>query len=145
MELKIEDTGFGWISPNGATIGCEMYDHVTSITNWHAIKSIPEVVDAMEDVRQASLTCESLANAGEHPEWHIYEMAEWDACTTITKTLYERGFVRIGVNTRAQKMGMEGTSSAIQSLLQKAKSILREYNAWNQTDFNLETHVRDNK
>ena len=64
--------------------------------------------------------CDALAEEGEHPEWHTYEMTlDHNKSIAYTK-LYEKGYFRI--RSRRQYMYIQGLSQS----LENHKYILKE-------------------
>jgi len=62
-----------------------------------------------------------MAEKGEHPEWHGYEMTN-DSCTgQVIGALYKAGCLRVG--STGDRMHFEGTATTIQNLHQKAKDL----------------------
>lgn len=143
MSENIEETGFGWIAPNGTTVGCPMFNHLSGIRSWELATDIQEISDAFESLDDVERSCNELADAGEHPEWHMYDMAEMELTPVIIDSLYENGFVRVGVNQRSKEMGVEGIPTAIASLMNKINYVLNEYNAEHQTEYTLSIYRRN--
>lgn len=73
--VEFVDTGVGWITPEGKVVGCTLYNHHQTLKDLPSVS--PEFAAFMEEgdnkVRGVEEECQRLKDAGEHPEWHVYE------------------------------------------------------------------------
>lgn len=118
-------TGFGWIAPHGEVLGGDVYSHVNILKNdAHLPEKLRQVFEEIEDAFQY---CSHLADSGEHPEWHRYDMA----AHSVTYEAYKVGYIRLGVNIHAGVFGVEGKSEFIHSrmdMIQRLKDQFEQHN-----------------
>ncbi len=108
---------YGWLLPDGTAHECAKYNH-SNISL--AVLVDPNFQEQQQDVRDAHQECTDLDDAGEHPEWHSYEMTlgriDWQA----RKLLYAKGALRYGTFTSPsdgqRKMEFEGIVEGIHAL-----------------------------
>jgi hypothetical protein len=127
---ELVKTGFGWIKPDGTILACEMYNHWDSISSSFGDLECPQakaIIEAYEQERDRMASPHNaLIAAGEHPEWHTFEM--WEdyekprARDRIYAALYKAGWVRVGRDRDANMLSFEGTSAA----LEKHKQAIRD-------------------
>lgn len=84
---------YGWIDPNGVFEICASYMHAKA----KCLDHIWEETGAQDRVDATERSCQAAADAGEHPEWHCYEMAQDAANAEVCREAVKRGFVRVGV------------------------------------------------
>jgi len=107
---EIHDTGFGWICPCGCIVGCSLHEHMDVVA---ALPGAPDVEDLRKQVAEARRGCEELDEAGEHPEWHTYDMALDDAQFTAYERLMTAGFIRVGYHRHRHNLDFEGSADAL--------------------------------
>lgn len=140
----IRQTGFGWIAPNGETLGCDSFDHIESLRVWAVVRDrSPEAVEILDDLDEIKSDCQALEDEDGncHGEWHIYEMACDEKHPQIARHLYRAGFIRIGTSKHIEAMEAEGRPESIRSRLSLIRSILRDYNAEHRCEFDLKIHT----
>jgi len=128
------ETGTGWITDKGELIGCKSFHHKSIL--WDYLKC-QEVDSLRERIEEVERECSELADAGEHPEWHVYEMCEYDAENKIVQIAYEKGFVRIGLDQRRKVIGVEGCPKALKNRMQQIKTIVEKFNNENGEEYTL--------
>lgn len=88
---------YGWLLPNSEFVECPMYCH-NDIRYHNYIKD--RLGDWMEERRSwlDELHEESidLINQGEHPAWHVVEMAEDDYRWELMQRIHRIGCLRVG-------------------------------------------------
>ncbi len=135
---SIYETGFGWVSPRGNVLGCEMHDHLADIGDWIDVKELaPGVEKLVEGVEETKASCQALEDDGEHPEWHCYEIELTRASGKSRELLYQAGFIRLGRNGFMKVLEVEGVAQRIQDRMATIRHVLKEYNAENRVDFTL--------
>jgi len=110
---EIYETGSGWLTPAGQAIACRRYGHLETIKH---LPGAPDISDLMNLIDEAERDCQALEDAGEHPEWHNYEMALDDGIFQAHNRIYNTGFVRIGTNRYWHLIEFEGTKAALENL-----------------------------
>jgi hypothetical protein len=129
-EKRIEDTGFGWVSPSGKTRGCECLSHFAVLQGWDALKGFPQdFLDCLKEVDEEERGCKDLEARGEHGEWHTLEMATDRVEDQVKTELYRRGFVRVGsfpLSGQRRLVEFEGTPAALLSLGNRADRLTKE-------------------
>ncbi len=127
--LAINEAGqkiFGWLSPRGNFYQVDMFQHIEAVEKVPELKNLipnfDDEVAALEHLRQWS---NDQIEAGEHPDWHTYEMASDDFKYSIIKSLYNAGCLRVG--SSGSSIHFEGKSPAISNLYQKAKDLAEEH------------------
>jgi len=128
------ETGTGWITDRGELIGCKSFRHKNVL--WANIKC-QEVKDLIEKVEETERGCCELADAGEHPEWHVYEMCKDWAQDEIVRIAYAQRFIRIGIDRRRKEIGVEGHPNALKNRMQQIKSIVERFERKNGEKFTL--------
>ena len=87
----------GWLTPNGKFFECDTYMHLDVVSSEpELLRYVPNHAELMEKVQGAKDVCEDLAANGEHPEWHIYDMAADSARFEIQDLLKAGGCLRVG-------------------------------------------------
>ena len=81
----------GWISNKGKVIECKAYDHFC-VEDEDLLNLWDEYIQAIQEAHDG---CASLGEDGEHPEWHIYEMAQSGCQKEAYKDAYNIGYLRI--------------------------------------------------
>ena len=136
----IFETGCGWITPKGEFLGCNFYDHIAIVISHVQNPQALELVEGLHEIEQGSLR---LIEEGEHPEWHVYEMAKDDADDAIVRMAYEEGFVRVGVGRDIGVIGAEGTPAAIKARMVQIRKVVKEYNAGHGVQYKLRANPRE--
>lgn len=125
MKEDLLKLGFGWISNSGECFGCEQWCHVSIIEKIVIDEKIKTKIDEInESVEETRKRCQELADNGEHPEWHSYEMADDDACAETVQHLFNSGWIRIG--TTREIIEAEGLSESITTHYQLLKDLEEE-------------------
>lgn len=104
----------GWITNKGKVIVCGTYEHFnvedeTLVNIWKPYE---------EQIGSAYQACEDLANEGEHPEWHNYEMCQDDCQRRAYDDAYKLGYLRLtSLNPRGElpRIAVEGLPQWIES------------------------------
>ena len=138
---EIKRTGFGWISPNGNSLGCEMFNHLENIFEWEESSNIPKIIEASNSLNDILNDIDYLIDNDEHPEWHNYEMAKDGYECEVYKELLNHGFIRIGVSTIGEIIEAEGKPEYIKKHLSLLNQIVDEYNFHNKTDYHIKAEI----
>lgn len=113
----------GGITPSGDAWNVKPYGHI-DLSDYKTSKYyglIATVADRVaEDVSFAEEECTELAEAGEHPEWHVWEMVSDNARREVMNTMFKAGFVRYG--TYDGNMHFEGTREGISKSRETCKT-----------------------
>ena len=104
----------GWLLPDGTHVFSEEYEHIYIALSTPALRTMlnEQLLDALEGVRDTMDTCNALCQAGEHGEWHIYEMAcsDYEACggnAQVWAELLDGGCARFGILDGTKLMKFE--------------------------------------
>ena len=111
----------GWITNKGKIIETEPYKHFD--VNDETLKSIWE--KHHDNVERAAETCEYLESIGEHPEWHVYEMALSDCTYLSYKNAYNLGYLRISPFNRTGEAPMIAVQG-LEKFIEAHKSVIKE-------------------
>lgn len=121
---------YGWILPSRTVIRCSFYGHLPAIAkNDEAMSLLPSSLQNFwEDLEYIESECQALANKGEHPEWHCYEIAESDYRHQVRTALYNAGAVRFGTYkiSSSRIMTFEGKGNGLANLKQKCEDFAEE-------------------
>ncbi len=117
---------FGWLTPAREFVSCSAYGHLGIIKD-PVLKQYLPCLDA-EICRVEALKEQAESNilAGEHPEWHWYEMAQYSLEDCIVCSLYDAGCLRVG--SYRDILCFEGRSSGIKNLYQCGKDLAENHN-----------------
>lgn len=91
----------GWLTNLDEIVICaRLYEHVDQIRKFVSDNlKYPEldgfVFDSWQNVANAEQSCQDLADEGEHPEWHHYEMTQSSEEYRIIKKVYASDWLRI--------------------------------------------------
>lgn len=137
---NIYETGFGWISPLGGTLGTESFNHLQAIAFWPPFKDNPDISDSSKKLIQSNKTQHDQAGVKGGIRWHQYEPGDE---SYAYDEVMRAGFVRIGMNRDEEVIEAEGTPKAILKQMQRINKIVKEFNAENQKDYTLRVHNRN--
>lgn len=85
----------GWLLPNREFVECELFAHLEVVANNASLrKLVPDTI--FSNLEEVELWCQELADSGDHPEWHCYEMARDDANDKVRDILLDAGCYRVG-------------------------------------------------
>jgi len=112
----------GWITNNSKVIECNTYDHFK--VDDPIITKLWE--DKQKELDEIHEDCSNLSADGEHPEWHVYEIAESNAQYETYRELYARGFVRLAPINRYE-LAAQGTSKALEAHKYVLKELADKY------------------
>jgi hypothetical protein len=89
---------FGWITPTGELIACELYSHWAALGDKYRERYEELVSDYNHDVdRQLNAEQEAAGDDGYyHPAMHRFD-AHGDSVRTLEDELYGEGYVRLGI------------------------------------------------
>jgi hypothetical protein len=117
---------FGWVTPCRLFIETKSFQHFKLIGETpELLKLVPDYDKLQSDIDDVEQGCMALADNGEHPEWHNYEIARSHANGEAIGSLYNSGAIRVG--SANGTMYFEGTSEAIQNLYQFCKDLAENY------------------
>ena len=85
---------YGWLTPRGKFEECTRWGHFEA----PSVLALWESEGYDERLADVEAGCQSDANAGEHPAWHCYDMAQSDFRSDLISQLYGLGFIRVGTN-----------------------------------------------
>ena len=127
----IFESGFGWITPTGKIVTCNIHAHLDDFTIQQF--DMPDFMQWFESERESVESiregCEQLSERGEHPEWHSYEIANDSFHYQALTKLYELNFIRIGKNY--DEIELEGFKYAFEKnadIIQSIKDLAPEFN-----------------
>lgn len=111
----------GWINSKGVVIETKPYQH---------LKDVDEVLSNIwkplqEEIDEAYRCSEELSEAGEHPEWHRYEIAESDCQARAYDEAYALGYLRISPYLRTSEQPMIAVEG-LQKWIETHKYVLKE-------------------
>ena len=86
---------FGWITPQKEFIDCGRFEHLEVLSKHESMCNRPEIAELISSAEEAERGCQALVDAGEHGEWHSYEMALDDVKDAVWKLAMEEGYVRV--------------------------------------------------
>lgn len=116
---------FGWITPSKVFIETPRFSHFRAIIDNSILSNLlPENLRNTDDLDAIAQACQSLAEAGEHPEWHCYEMACDSREADVVNAMYDAGAIRVG--TAISGICFEGRPKAITNLAQFCKDFAEE-------------------
>ena len=137
---SIYETGFGWVSPLGATLGTESFNHLQAIAFWPPFKDNPDISDTSKKLIQSNKAQHDQAGIAGGLRWHEYEPGDE---SYAYDEVMRAGFIRIGTNRDEKVIEAEGSPKAILKHMQRINKIVKEFNAENQKDYTLRIHNRD--
>lgn len=125
------ETGFGWLTPKGKVIGGEAYDHINIL--WEDAdlpQSFKEELMTLDDIHSNSI---ALIDDGNHPEWHVYEMALDDFICDV----YNAGYIRLGFSKHFGLFEVEGNKKVVESRMDLINRIKDRFEQENDIEFKL--------
>ena len=119
---------FGWLSPSGEFIECEMYEHLEVASENLEMRSIPKINQIISRLEAIHEECERAAEkeGSCHAEWHTYEMACDDVKTEIVKHLYRAKYIRVG-ESADEVLHFEGFPDVLRARHQKCVDFAESY------------------
>jgi len=137
---KIDETGYGWITPSGKIIATTSYYHMAAdlLAIMDGVPDFSDITAELEEIHQG---CEKLADleGDGNAEWHTYETACGNATAEKYGRMLTAGFIRVGTRTGEDWVYFEGTSKARASLGQAIVTVTTmfgrglsafKYNEW---------------
>lgn len=115
----------GWIAPDGNFIECPNYQHFSVLVKHPIIGKLPKIVEMLAYTEGIADSCQALSEAGEHPEWHTYEIAVENGKYQMLDYLLDEGYIRVG-NSR-ERMHFEGRPHVLKEKLQFCKYFAESY------------------
>lgn len=116
----------GWITNKGKIIECKPYNHF-DVDDDDLLNLWDEYV---QEIQIAFNMCNGLAEAGEHPEWHYYEITQNDCKNEAYSDAYKLGYLRISPWIRIGEIPMlavEGLSKFINTHKLIIKELANKY------------------
>ena len=95
---------YGWLTAKGFA-ETDLHQHLNAECVRQLIEGNKELDELEERADATDASCQEAADAGEHPEWHWYEMAYDDYICAVVRTCYDAGFIRVG--TRGDEIHFE--------------------------------------
>ena len=118
---------FGWLSPRHRFIPCQCsYGHLAALKDDEECKDIWEIESAINDVKETEQSCRELEDEYGFGEWHSVDFAEMNAETSIYKSLYKNGFIRVG--EYKDTLTFEGLKEIIHSRFNELKQFAENHN-----------------
>ena len=115
---------FGWITKDNQVLLCKEYDHFETLREFPEITKYVDIDGIIESLDWVQQDCCNLAQEGEHPEWHHYEMYEDSCRDRVWSTLLKNGFIRFGIAYNDdERMYFEGLPEVIKDKYEKCKSV----------------------
>ena len=116
----------GWITNKGKVIECKPFNHFcvqdeTLLNIWD---------ERQEEVREIEEICNARMEAGEHPEWHVYEIAESDCTAQAYSDAYDLGYLRLSPwNYRGElpQLAVEGRPEYIENHKKVIKELAEKH------------------
>lgn len=113
---------FGWITPTKRVIACEPYFHLETFLCDDEIRRIlPKAAEWHARLVASYNGSQELIAAGEHPEWHCYEILESDIRSDVYAALLDVGCIRIGTDSTSPCF--EGRKEVIADRLEFIRSL----------------------
>ena len=114
---------FGWITPTKRVIACDPYLHLeTFLCDDEIRRLLPKAEEWHGELVSSYEGSQDLIAAGEHPEWHCYEMLESDIRSDVYKALLDAGCIRIGSDSSGTPC-FEGRGVVVADRLQFIRSL----------------------
>lgn len=113
---EVGATKFGWLSPDGGLVACELHRHLEVLFDLGVVRQ-EEIAELREDVeiyRETAADCQAREDRDEHPNWHCSHGARAAVQSTrfeILDRLYEAGWIRLGIN--GNNLHSEGLAKSI--------------------------------
>ncbi len=125
---KFSKTGFGWLTPTGILIPCELYKHKdVLLDNEEIMNKFPWIKDELENLDSIAESSNRMIEQGEHPEWHCWEIANDSLSYDIYTALIKEGYIRLG-KTFDNDIEAEGHSNFISDRMQYLNTIIEKLN-----------------
>ncbi len=119
---------FGWITPSKEFIKVQAYCHLEEIgKNEKLSVYVPKLDDYRQRVQDACDSCQASVDAGEHGEWHHYEITQDTMSGRVVCDLYKAGCVRVGLPYQSSALHFEGTPEGINNLMQFCKDFAENH------------------
>lgn len=118
---------FGWITPTSRILYCDRWCHDEVLKKDNEVLKVDEVREQIETKENIGKSCQELADNGEHPEWHCYEMYDIDY-----QCLLSNGFIRFG--SLDNRLHFEGKREVLASKL----DVIKRESESNNMDYVLE-------
>lgn len=118
---------FGWLTPDNNFIECEPYEHMDILRDNPEVLATSDIQDRFEELDAIEADCQALAENGEHPEWHHYEMAEYALSKDLYELLLKNGFIRVGENTTTNTLHFEATPETIKNRMQNCIDLASQF------------------
>ena len=133
---SVLEKGYGWVSVRGQFYVVDKFTHFSIIQKLPISNELKGKIDSwVDDLKDVGKSCEDLADAGEHPEWHCYEMTEDSIRDDIIKSMYEEGWIRFGRNVGRNMWEFEGFPKPLKDRL----SVIRKFK--NQLDPDVKVQI----
>lgn len=127
FSLKYMNTLAGWMTPARQFIECRFNEHLDVVRDPAFYKHAPKLQELFDRLKEIEESCMETAEQGEHPEWHIYEIAFDRARDKAWNILLSAGFLRIA-ESRGQ-LHFEGRPWAIKKMHQGCVDLAESYAA----------------
>lgn len=125
----------GWITNKGKVIECKPYDHFC-VEDEDLLDLWDEYIQEIQDTYDM---CSSLGESGEHPEWHLYEVAQDGCKNEAYNDAYKMGYLRLSpwdMRGEIPMLAVEGLGKFIDS----HKAVLKEL--CNKYECRIKTFIR---
>ncbi len=119
------DKVYGWLTPKGEYVPCEMYNHIQEISQHREVQGIHQIAEMMASLEACEAESLALIARGEHPEWHCYEIMSDRCKPKIWRYLLNNGFVRVG--QKDDRIHFEGRPNILKKRMQECKDFAENY------------------
>lgn len=125
---------YGWLTPSKAVVTCKWFGHLEALGKFPDVSEAYTIYEnTIENNREFVNDCLSDLGPNEHPEMHRFDGIDDDARDLLIKTVYELGYIRLGIY-RDYAIEAEGSPEGIRSSLTKLNAISK--------DISLPLHTR---
>lgn len=107
---------FGWLTNRGEFYGVPYSGHLKALKELPLPSDMSNLYDELQqDIDAAEESCQELVDAGEHGEWHHYEMTVDRSIDRFVEELYKHGWIRIGKSYHDNVFEFEGKPESLKS------------------------------
>jgi hypothetical protein len=115
---------YGWVTPKNDLVICDIFEHIEVIAEHEeAPEQVKQAASRLSDIEKQ---CSAAAASGDHPEWHIYDIARWGEEGDTRKALLDAGFIRLGQHL--DRLHCHGRGKFLADKMQHLKDLAESYN-----------------
>lgn len=117
---------YGWLTPTKDIITCKWFGHFETLENFPDTKDAYQIYkNTVESNQEYVDSCLSDLGPDEHPEMHRFDGIDDDARDLLVKSVYELGYIRLGVYLN-YALEAEGSEHGIRSSMVKLNAIAKD-------------------